>query len=228
MRPLIPASLHRALYRVAFRARVYVRRVLKLPISGVSAVLRDGEGHLLLVRHSYGPPGWALPGGGCGRGEDPHETVRRELREELGLEIAQLELLATLEEKLSGAPHTAFVFAGLASGEPVPDGREIVEARFFPPGQLPPRQARPSRGGWRCGPHTSAKRVPMTAAQAERPRALIRASPARPVPAPTASGPSVAPAEAAASVRRATYGQWQQIPPDRRSSGWPSANASAW
>jgi ADP-ribose pyrophosphatase YjhB (NUDIX family) len=141
----IPASLHRALYRIAFRLRAQLRRVLKLPIRGVSAVLRDEAGRILLVRHSYGAPGWALPGGGCGRREDPWLTVRRELDEELGLAIANLELLATLEETLSGAPHTAFVFVGRAMGEPRPDLREIVEARWFALTELPHGLSAPVR-----------------------------------------------------------------------------------
>ena len=40
---------------------------------------------ILLVRHSYGPQHWALPGGGLASGEDAEACARRELREELGL-----------------------------------------------------------------------------------------------------------------------------------------------
>jgi ADP-ribose pyrophosphatase YjhB (NUDIX family) len=143
MRLPIPASLHRASYRIAFRLRAQVRRVVKLPIRGVSALLRDEAGRVLLVRHSYGAPGWALPGGGCGRREDPAQCVRRELREELGIGIEALELLATLEETLSGAPHTAFIFTGRVVGEPQPDHREIVEARWFARDGLPPGLSAP-------------------------------------------------------------------------------------
>jgi ADP-ribose pyrophosphatase YjhB (NUDIX family) len=141
----IPASLHRALYRLAYRLRRWMRRTFRLPIYGVGAILRDGEGRILLVRHSYGTPGWALPGGGRGRLEDPELAVRRELREELGLEIEALELLATLEEQLSGAPHTASLFAGIAVGEPRPDGREVIAVRFFAAGEMPEGLSAPAR-----------------------------------------------------------------------------------
>jgi ADP-ribose pyrophosphatase YjhB (NUDIX family) len=60
-------------------------KALRSPVAfGVSAVVEDGEGRVILVRHSY-QPGWHLPGGGVARGEPPAEAIRRELREEIGL-----------------------------------------------------------------------------------------------------------------------------------------------
>ncbi len=137
MQRLIPAALHRALYRAAHRARRWFRRTFRLPIFGVNAVLRDTQGRVLLVRHSYGPTHWTLPGGGHGRKEDPAQAVQRELGEELSLAIAELELVETFQEVLSGAPHSSSLFAGIAVGEPRPDGREVIAARFFARTDLP-------------------------------------------------------------------------------------------
>jgi ADP-ribose pyrophosphatase YjhB (NUDIX family) len=125
------------LYRIAYRVRRGFRRAFRRPIYGVNAVLRDGQGRVLLVRHSYGPPVWTLPGGGHGRSEDPALAVRRELAEELSIAIAELELLETFSEVLSGAPHQPSLFAGIALGEPMPDGREVIAARFFAADDLP-------------------------------------------------------------------------------------------
>lgn len=129
--------MHRLLLRAAYRARRHFRQIAKLPLYGVSLVARDCSGRILLVRHSYGSGDWTLPGGGCGRNEDPTQAVRREIREELAIELANLELLATYEEVISGAPHTAYIFAAELSGDPVPDGREIIVAQFFPYDALP-------------------------------------------------------------------------------------------
>ena len=51
---------------------------------GVSALVDDEAGRILLVRHSY-QKGWHLPGGGVGPAEPPAEAILRELKEEVGL-----------------------------------------------------------------------------------------------------------------------------------------------
>lgn len=91
----------------------------------------------MLLRHSYGPKAWGLPGGGMGRGEDAAQCARRELYEEVGLEVEALVSLGVLNETLSGSPHTSHVFTVQVSQTPKPDGREILEARFFAPDALP-------------------------------------------------------------------------------------------
>lgn len=135
----LPAPLHRALLPLAHRVRHRWRRWFKRPIVGVSAVILNGAGEVLLLRHSYGPEVWGLPGGGMKPGEDPEQCVRREVREELGLELGEVTSLGTLEETLSGAPHTAHLFMAMTHAAPEPDQREVVEARFFPADALPER-----------------------------------------------------------------------------------------
>src|SRR3954454_3457570 len=49
-------------------------------------IIRDGEGRLLLVNPNY-KPDWDLPGGMAEANEPPIDAARRELREELGLEV---------------------------------------------------------------------------------------------------------------------------------------------
>lgn len=90
-----------------------------------------------MVRHSYGPPTWALPGGGIDRKEAPIDCAKRELHEELGVHGCELQFVGTLEETLSGAPHSAFIFQGRCPVAPKPDRREILEAQFFPVHSLP-------------------------------------------------------------------------------------------
>ena len=137
MLQLIPAPLHRAMLRLAHAARKRWRRRVKRPTAGVSVIAVDDAGRVFLVRHGYGPGRWSLPGGGLGRREDPQACARREMREELGCALDQVELAAQFDETLHGAPHRAFVFTARFAGEPRVDGREVVEGGWFALDALP-------------------------------------------------------------------------------------------
>ncbi len=137
MSHLLPAPLHRALLPLAHSVRHRWRRLRRVPIAGVSIIITNLAGDVLLLKHSYGPQVWSLPGGGLGRGEDPVAAARREVREELGVDLLRIDRVGTLEEVLSGSPHTAHIFTGVCDRQPQPDRREVTEARFFPSHSLP-------------------------------------------------------------------------------------------
>ena len=96
----------------------------------------DDRGRVLLVRHSYGPPVWALPGGGIGRSENPASAAAREFREELGCDIADIVLAGATEEEDSGSHDLRHLFTGRLAGTPRPDMREIVAVGLFDPDTL--------------------------------------------------------------------------------------------
>lgn len=107
---------------------------------GVRVVVFDGDGRVLLVRHSY-LPGWYLPGGGVDVGEPAPEAACRELMEETGLEAASRpELLGFFHNRrASRRDHVAFYRISrweIADPARVPN-REIVEMGFFAPNALP-------------------------------------------------------------------------------------------
>lgn len=142
---LIPPPLHRQLYRLAHRARRLWWRVRRPHRSSVVVVAFDDRGRVLLVRHSYGPPVWSLPGGGIDRGEDPAQAAAREVREELGCGLVDLVVIDASTERIAGSRDLRHVFAARLVGEPLPDLREIVEVALVDPLELPGDCGRRSR-----------------------------------------------------------------------------------
>ena len=82
----VPVPILRLGYRAAYAGLRVYWFLARPEVSGVKCVITDGE-RVLLVRHTYGPRGWDLPGGTVKRGEEPVIAARREMNEELGVSI---------------------------------------------------------------------------------------------------------------------------------------------
>lgn len=59
---------------------------------GAAAAIFDDQGRILLVRHNYERHNWEIPGGIGEPGESAAETARREVREEIGLDVEVVRL----------------------------------------------------------------------------------------------------------------------------------------
>lgn len=57
------------------------------------AVIVDERGRVLLLNHVFrAGSGWGIPGGFIEKGEQPEDALRRELKEEIGLELEHAEI----------------------------------------------------------------------------------------------------------------------------------------
>ena len=139
--------LHLFLLRVYRRLptrgrRFVVRRLAPTFTVGAMGVVERAGGDLLLVRHSYRKR-WGVPGGLLKAGESPEDALRREVREEVALDLdlaGEPVVVVDAEPKRVDIVFLASAVddGGLDSLRPI--SPEILEVRWFPADELPELQ----------------------------------------------------------------------------------------
>lgn len=113
----------------------------RIPFVGVGVVVARGDRWLLMRRKAaHGEGTWSTPGGHLDFGESPADCARREVAEETGLIIDDVELIGITNDVFDTDRHyvTLWFEAEAASGEPsiaAPD--EVAELGWFPRCELP-------------------------------------------------------------------------------------------
>ncbi len=104
---------------------------------GVLGLVVDDAGSVLLVEQTY-RSGWYLPGGGVRRREPLDDALRRELREEVGVEPTEPPRLHGVYWNFaeSKSDYVAVFVVERWRRRPA-SSLEIARDAFFPPGELP-------------------------------------------------------------------------------------------
>jgi ADP-ribose pyrophosphatase YjhB (NUDIX family) len=133
----LAAGLWRGAPRFVRRAGVWLTQPRFAVTAG--AVVRDERGRVLLLKHVLRKgSGWGVPGGFLKSGEQPEDAIRRELREETGLELDAVEL--AFVRTLGGVRQVEIIFRATMRSEAlarVEKGFEIDRAEWFEVDSLP-------------------------------------------------------------------------------------------
>jgi 8-oxo-dGTP diphosphatase len=127
------------------------------PFLGVSAIVtRDGAVLMGRRRGAHGAGTYAFPGGKPDPGEDPGETVRRELLEETGLTARSVDPVAWSSDVIADSAQHYITLHHLVNAEGEPEVREpdkVEDWRWYPWDALPEPLFAPAASlrasGWR-------------------------------------------------------------------------------
>jgi len=107
-------------------------------------IIKDGQ--VLLQKRSDASGEWAIPGGGLEIGEDAEICLRREIFEEMGLEINIKKFQGVyIGDNMHTFPNgdichiISYIFiCAVNSTKIIPDKKEIIDAKYFDLANLPP------------------------------------------------------------------------------------------
>lgn len=103
--------------------------------AGVSSLIFDEQGRVLLFKHTYRKYEWGIPGGALEYREQPIEAVVREFFEESGMQIDVLRLLRVASAR--EFPHLGITYLCKIIGGEFKPSHEISEMKYFDVNNLP-------------------------------------------------------------------------------------------
>ena len=111
---------------------------------GVIGIARRGDAYLMVRRAAGVAKGgyWCFPGGHVERGETPRQAIKRELAEELGLEVVPIERIGSVRVLNTRRYILVIWRVRMVGGELKPARDEIAEARWLTASEI--REIRPN------------------------------------------------------------------------------------
>jgi len=98
---------------------------------GVKIIIKHGN-EILLLKRSYGKKVWTLPGGGISKNESPEEAARREVREEVGINLENISQYGSFRHEGKDIKDFVYVFVTEVQNKSFDlNNYEIEDARWF-------------------------------------------------------------------------------------------------
>lgn len=126
-----------------FEEAVALERGYPTPKVDIRAVLFRGANEILMVREKSDGGRWSLPGGWADVGHTPFEVAVKEVREETGLTVEAVRLLALWDKRQHPHPpqpwyiYKAFILCRALEGELQAETAETLDARWVAHADLP-------------------------------------------------------------------------------------------
>lgn len=125
------------LYRFLYSLATIYWKIFRPKSRGVVCLI-EFENKILLARNTYGDRKWIFPGGGCKRGEAAEKAARREVAEEVGINLEQVSKIGDYTDTEMNKNAVVYCFyAKTESPELNIDKNEIAEAAWFEWTKLP-------------------------------------------------------------------------------------------
>jgi 8-oxo-dGTP diphosphatase len=117
------------------KLRAFVTRQVEPTFTcSAAGIVTNDRGEVLLLDHVLRPSsGWGIAGGFLNTGEQAEAALRREISEETGLELTNIELYRVRTLKR----HIEVIFTAKSSGDPQVKSSEIREARWYGLDEMP-------------------------------------------------------------------------------------------
>jgi len=140
---MLPDRVQSALFslyrRLPIAVRLFViRRMTPSFHVGAMCVVERGDGAVLLLRQSYRRrTAWGFPGGLLKRNEAPVDAARREVCEEIGIDVELDPVPKVVIEPRHRRVDVIYTARAADGVEPAPCSPEVVEVRWFGRDELP-------------------------------------------------------------------------------------------
>ena len=121
------------------------------PKVDVRVVLFRGTDEILMVQEKIDGNRWTVPGGWADIGLTPKEVAVKEAREETGLDVEAVRLLALYDKKLHPHPvepwycYKCYMLCRVVGGSITPDTMETGEVRWVRESEIPALELSPAR-----------------------------------------------------------------------------------
>lgn len=103
---------------------------------GVVGLILNEDNEVLLLHHTYRKEyPWGLPSGWIKKGEQPQEAIRREILEEIGVNVRVLKTLKVENDRKWARLEFVF-YCAVVDGKIRPSA-EVTKAEYFPLDKLP-------------------------------------------------------------------------------------------